>query len=399
MMNVSPLALLMDGCVDTIPAVELEKKLDSGRPLRIKLGADPTAPDLHLGHAVVLSKLKEFQDMGHAIIFLIGDFTARIGDPTGRSKTRPPLSDEEIAHNSKTYFDQVGKILDMSKVSIRYNAEWLSPLTSRDWVSLCAKVTLARLVERDDFAQRLAAHVSIGFHELLYPIMQGYDSVALAADVELGGTDQTFNLLMGRFLQEQFHMEPQVIMTVPLLEGITGGSKMSKSQGNTIGLSEPAEQAFGKLMSISDTLMWHYVTTLRSMPADLIVSMQHEVAAGLLHPMAAKKRIAHSIIARFWGADDAVRGQHAFEQIFQQGNYQEIPPFDLSRFFPAHEPVWIVALVKVVGGCESSSQARRLIESGAVTIDGIKIVDTTSQLMLLSGMVIKIGKHRFYRIV
>lgn len=394
----SPITQLMEGCVATIPAVELESKLASGRSLTIKLGADPTAPDLHLGHAVVLSKLKEFQDLGHTVVFLIGDFTARIGDPTGRSKTRPPLSDEDIAHNSKTYFEQVGRILDMSRVSIRYNSEWLAGLTSKDWVSLCAQLTLARLIERDDFAKRLEQHVPIGFHELLYPLMQGYDSVALAADVELGGTDQTFNLLMGRFLQEQFGMEPQVIMTVPLLEGLNGAMKMSKSQGNTVGLSEPADQAFGKLMSISDERMWHYAETLRAVSSDTLVSMRQEVATGSLHPMVVKKAIAYGIIEKFWSATDARQSQTAFENVFQKGSYDELPVFDTDGLFSHGESVWIVALVKLVGNCASSSDARRLVESGAVSIDGVKIVDVSYRLHISPGMVIKVGKHRFYRL-
>lgn len=245
----------------TIPLDEFKKKLSTGKKLKIKLGADPTAPDLHLGHAVVLAKLRQFQDLGHEIIFLIGDFTARIGDPTGKSKTRPPLTEEQIKTNAKTYLEQVGKILDLSKTTLRYNSEWLGALSSTEWVKLCGQVTLARIIEREDFANRIANKQSVGFHELLYPIMQGYDSVELKADVELGGTDQTFNLLMGRYLQEQYGQEPQVIMTVPLLKGLDGVHKMSKSLGNSIGLTDPADQAYGKLMSMSDDLMWHYYET------------------------------------------------------------------------------------------------------------------------------------------
>jgi tyrosyl-tRNA synthetase len=254
--------LIKKGTVTIIHEDDLRLKLESGKKLKIKLGMDPTAPDLHLGHAVVLSKLKEFQDLGHEVIFLIGDFTARIGDPTGKSKTRQPLTEEQIALNTVTYFEQVGKILDPALITIRYNSEWLAKLTATQIIQLCAKVTLSRLIERDDFEQRMEKNQTISFHELLYPIFQGYDSVELHADVELGGTDQTFNLLMGRELQSNFGQQPQVVITTPLLEGLDGVAKMSKSLGNYIGLTEPASQAFGKLMSISDALMWRYYALL-----------------------------------------------------------------------------------------------------------------------------------------
>ncbi|HZW61884.1 MAG TPA: tyrosine--tRNA ligase, partial [Candidatus Babeliales bacterium] len=269
----SILAQLKRGTVQILPEDELLKKLSKGKPLKIKLGMDPTSTDLHLGHAVVLSKMKQFQDLGHDIIFLIGDFTARIGDPTGRSKTRPPLTEEEIAHNTKTYFDQVSKILDPKKITVRYNSEWLDALTMKEMVKLCGKVTLARLTEREDFAKRIAENQTIGFHELLYPLFQGYDSIALHADIELGGTDQTFNLLMGRFLQEHYGQEGQVIITVPLLEGLDGHAKMSKSLGNAVGIAEPADQAFGKLMSMPDALMWRYFHLLLDKDQDEISQM------------------------------------------------------------------------------------------------------------------------------
>ena len=256
------LEIIKSSTSSVIPEADLIKKLERGIPLRIKLGMDPTAPDLHLGHAVVLSKMKQLQDLGHEVIFLIGDFTARIGDPTGKSKTRPPLTEQDIEKNTRTYFDQVTKILDPKKLTIVYNSEWLNAVSINDMIKLCAKVTLARLIEREDFAKRIDNNQPISFHELLYPLFQGYDSVALKADIELGGTDQTFNLFMGRYLQEQYGQEPQVIITTPLLEGLDGGPKMSKSLGNAIGLTEPADQVFGKLMSISDELMWHYMHIL-----------------------------------------------------------------------------------------------------------------------------------------
>lgn len=384
------------GTSQIIPEEELLKKLETGKPLQIKLGMDPTAPDLHLGHAVVLSKMKQFQDLGHTVIFLIGDFTARIGDPTGRSKTRPPLSEEQIAEHTKTYFEQVGKILDTKKLIIRYNSEWLDQLSSRQMLQLCGKVTLSRLIERDDFAKRLAEHQTIGFHELFYPLMQGYDSVALHADVELGGTDQTFNLLMGRFLQEHYGQAGQSIVTTPLLEGLDGVQKMSKSLGNSIGLTEHADQAFGKLMSISDTLMWRYAQLLLHRDAQTISAWEEGVASGNIHPMEMKKTIAHDIVERFWSPSEADQAQKSFEALFQKKDYsqaQEVELLDKNQ-----NPLWIVDLLKQVSAVTGSAEARRLLEAGAVQIDGVTITDPKAQIDLKSGMAIKVGKHRFYKI-
>lgn len=381
--------------VQVLPEGELEKKLKSKKKLKVKLGMDPTSPDLHLGHAVVLSKLKEFQDAGHEVIFLIGDFTARIGDPTGRSKTRPPLTEQDIAVNTKTYFDQVSKILDPKKVTVRYNSELLDPLSAKDIVQLCAKVTLARLTEREDFAKRIKESQPIGFHELLYPLFQGYDSVALDADVEIGGTDQTFNLLMGRDLQEQYGKDPQVVMTMPLLEGLDGEQKMSKSLGNAIGLTEPADQAFGKLMSISDTLMWRYLDVLLQVDKDEMSSLQERVAYGSLHPMALKKTMAHDIVAKFWSEKEADAAQNQFEALFQKKDYsqaQEALLGDLSN------PAWIVDILKTLGAIKTSSEAKRLIESKSVYIDEKPVTDFKAEIAWESGMIIKVGKHRIYRI-
>lgn len=395
-MNNTHLKKLLAGTSQVLPAGELEKKLAKNKPLRIKLGMDPTSPDLHLGHAVVLSHLKLFQDLGHEILFLIGDFTARIGDPTGRSKTRPALSEEDIKRNTQTYFEQVSKILDPKKVTVCYNSEWLDKLSSREWIKLCAQVTLARLTEREDFANRITAHQPIGFHELLYPLLQGYDSVALRADVELGGTDQTFNLLMGRFLQEHYGQEPQVIMTVPILEGLDGVQKMSKSLGNAIGLTEPADQAYGKLMSISDDLMWSYYSLLLKLTDEEIQQLKKEVVAGTQHPMTLKKQLAHGIIARFWSAAEANTAQEAFEHLFQKKDFshaQEIVwPEELSK------NIGLIDLLKFLKAAESNSEARRLIEAGAVTIDGQKISDPKSSVNVSSDLQIKVGKHRFYKI-
>jgi len=391
------LELVTAGTVQVTPREELRTMLASGKKLKIKLGVDPTAPDLHLGHAVVLSKLKQFQDLGHDVIFLIGDFTALIGDPTGRSKTRPPLTPEEIAANTQTYIAQVGRILDPKRITINYNATWLGTLSSADILHLCAKVTLARLTEREDFAQRIAKHQPIGFHELLYPLYQGYDSIALEANVELGGTDQTFNLLMGRFLQEQYGQKPQVIITTPLLEGLDGHEKMSKSLGNTIGLTEPANQAFGKLMSISDALMWRYMATLLHAPAKEITELQEQVANGSLHPMQVKKSMAHTIIRRFWSNQEADTAREHFEAVFEKKDYSQAREVQLPA--GTAPSLWVVDLLKLVGAITSSSEAKRLIESGAITINGDVVRDFKTEITWLSGMTIKAGKHRIYKLV
>ncbi len=390
------LKLIKNGTVQIVPEADLIKKLERGNPLRIKLGMDPTAPDLHLGHAVVLSKMRQFQDLGHEVVFLIGDYTTRIGDPTGRSKTRPPLSEDEIKQNAKTYFEQVSKILDPQKTVVRYNSEWLSKLTFADVLQLAGKVTLARLIEREDFQKRLSENISVGFHELLYPLMQGYDSVALKADVELGGTDQTFNLLMGRFLQEQYGQEPQVILTMPLLEGLDGVHKMSKSLGNYIGLWETADNAYGKLMSISDELMWRYYHLLLNKTDDELEVMKQGVANGTLHPMTLKKDMATGIIARFWSTEDAIKARQTFESLFQKKDLSQATEVEL----PAETPnkLWIVDFLKHLKAVQSSSEAKRLIESKAVEIDENTITDFKAEITWQPGTTIKVGKHRFYRI-
>lgn len=388
--------MLMQGVVAALPENELAKKLASGKKLVIKLGMDPTSPDLHLGHAVVLKKLKQFQDLGHKIIFLIGDFTAAIGDPTGKSKTRPPLSKEAIAKNTQTYFEQVGRILDPKKVEIRYNSEWLDKLTARDFVALCAKVTVARLIEREDFANRLKQNQPISFHELLYPLMQGYDSVELAADIELGGTDQTFNLLMGRLLQEQYAQEPQVILTTPLIEGLDGVQKMSKSLNNYIGLTEKAEQAFGKLMSISDELMWRYAKVLLLWSDEVLTQRKLAVFEQKEHPMNLKKEIAHAIVALFWSAQEADSAQQQFESLFQKKDLSQAQEVALPA--GTANPLWIVDLLKTINAVTSSSEVKRLIESKAIEIDGITVSDFKALITWQSGMVLKVGKHRIYKL-
>lgn len=393
----SNLDILTRSAVSVLPKGELEKKLEKKKVLHIKLGMDPTAPDLHLGHAVVLRKMKDFQDAGHKITFLIGDFTARIGDPSGKSKTRPALTPEEIKKNTETYFEQVGRVLDKDKIDVRYNSEWLSRLSFEDIVKLLAKTTVARIIEREDFATRLKKNTPVGMHELMYPIMQGYDSVALDADVELGGTDQTFNLLMGRFLQEQYGKEPQVVLTMPLLEGLDGTDKMSKSLGNYIGLAEQPDKAFGKLMSISDKLMWRYFEVLVQMPEDNLRALQDDVSNGKKHPMDVKKYMAHSIVTEFWSADDADKAQTQFEDVFQKGDLSKAQSVELPA--DTKNPIWIVEFLKLLGALKSSSEAKRLIEGGSVSIDGEQIKDFKAEISWKSGMTIKVGKHRIYTLV
>ena len=395
--SMESLALLLSGTVNVYSEQELAKKLESGKRLNIKLGADPTAPDLHLGHAVVLSKLRQFQDAGHEVIFLIGDFTAQIGDPTGRDKTRPPLTKEAVQHNLDSYFNQVGKILDPDKITIRHNSEWLSQLTSSDLVTLLSKVTLARITEREDFSNRIAHNQSISLHELLYPAFQAYDSVVLEADVELGGTDQTFNLLMGRFLQEQYGQRAQVAITMPLLIGLDGTHKMSKSLGNSIGLNEPALQVFGKLMSLSDVLMWHYFSVLLGRTAIEISVMEERVAAGNLHPMELKKDMAYEIIVRFWSEQEAIEAREHFEALFQKRDYSHAQEVILpSATAPT---LWIVDLLKQLNAVSTSSEAKRLIESHAVRINDSIITHFKQEISWESGMIVKVGKHRIYKIV
>jgi tyrosyl-tRNA synthetase len=391
------LAKIKAGAVQVLPESDLIKKISSGKKLKIKLGMDPTSPDLHLGHAVVLSKLRDFQDLGHEVIFLIDDFTARIGDPTGRSKTRPPLTTEDIAQNMQSYFEQVGKVLDPQRATIAYNSTWLQNLSIADLLELCAKVTLARLIEREDFAKRLSTNQPISFHELLYPIFQGYDSVALHADVELGGTDQTFNLLMGRFLQEQYKQEPQVILTMPLLEGLDGHNKMSKSLGNAVGLADAPDQAFGKLMSISDDMMWKYAQLLLNVNDDELNVLKNRVASGELHPMNYKKSVAHGIITRFWSKEEADDAQKTFEALFQKKDYSQANEVSLPSDMA--NPVWIADLLKTLGAVTTSSEVKRLIDAKAIHIDNNVIADFKAQVQWYAGMIIKVGKTRIYRIV
>ncbi|OGB85936.1 tyrosine--tRNA ligase [candidate division TM6 bacterium RIFCSPHIGHO2_12_FULL_38_8] len=391
------LKILTSGIAQCIPQEELIKKLESEKKLQIKLGMDPTAPDLHLGHAVVLKKMKQFQDLGHEVIFLIGDYTARIGDPTGKSKTRPPLTDQQILDNAKTYFAQVGKILDLQKLTIVYNSSWLGKLTFADVIKMCSKITVARLIERDDFAKRLASNTPIAMHELLYPIMQSYDSVHLKSDVELGGTDQTFNLLCGRFLQEQYGQPGQVVLTVPLLEGLDGVEKMSKSLGNAIGLFDQPGDAYGKLMSIPDHLVYRYFLLLLDRTDTQIQDLKQQVSTGKIHPMDLKKQMAHEVVATFWSKQEADQAQNQFQALFQNKDLSLANEVKLSAEF-CNQPVWIVKLLQELKAVQSSSDVKRLIDSGAVSIDDMVIKDFKAEIKPKRGMIIKVGKHRIYKV-
>lgn len=381
------------GAVDIVPVEELKRKLGHGKPLRIKWGADPSAPDLHLGHTVVLNKLRQFQELGHTVIFLIGDFTAMIGDPTGRSETRKPLTREQVKHNAETYTAQVFKILDPDRTELRFNSEWLDALSSTDMVRLCGHYTVARLLERDDFAKRFKTGVPIHVHEFLYPLIQGYDSVALHADVELGGTDQRFNLLVGRELQRAFDQEPQVVVTTPILEGTDGVQKMSKSLSNAIGITDPPTEMYGKLMSISDELMLRYYELLSALDAAHVQA----ITDGSIHPMEAKKELATELVTRFHDAGAAEGAAADFALRFQRG---ELPSEIATFLWSAPEPqVWICHLLRTSGLTSSASEARRLIQQGGVRVDSERVVDWDLKIQAQGETVVQVGKRRVLKIV
>ena len=384
-------AALKRGIDEFLVESELIEKLKIGRPLRVKAGFDPTAPDLHVGHTVLINKLRHFQELGHHVIFLIGDFTAMIGDPTGKNATRPPLSREQIVENAKTYQNQVFKILDSSKTEVCFNSQWFDSLGAAGMIKLAATHTVARMLERDDFSKRYRSEQPIAIHEFLYPLCQGYDSVALRADIELGGTDQRFNLLVGRELQKHYGQAPQCIGTVPLLEGLDGVSKMSKSLGNYIGIDEPAEMIFGKVMSISDELMWRYYELLSFKSAQQINRYREDVAGGA-NPREIKVALAKELVARFHSEADAERALASFEARFKHGELPaEMPEFSL--------PVdGLPQLLKLAGLTSSTSEAMRLIDAGGVRINGEKISDKTLRPAVGAVIVLQAGKRKFARI-
>jgi len=393
------LAVTRRGCDELLPEADWVRKLQkseaTGQPLRIKLGLDPTAPDIHLGHTVVLNKMRQLQDLGHQVIFLIGDFTSLIGDPSGRNTTRPPLTPEQIKANAETYYQQASLVLDPSKTEIRYNSEWSLPLGSMGMIQLAAKYTVARMMERNDFHQRFTAGTPISVHEFLYPLMQGYDSVALKSDLELGGTDQKFNLLMGRHLQQEYGQEPQCILTMPLLEGLDGVEKMSKSKNNYIGITEPANSMFAKVLSISDVLMWRWYTLLSFKSLAEIEALQQAVAQGA-NPKDAKVALAKEITTRFHSAAAAEAAEQDFINRSKGGVPDEIPELTLA-LGDGGVALGIGALLRQAGLAPSGSEANRLIDGGGVRVDGAVVSD--KGLKLAAGTyVVQVGKRKFARI-
>jgi len=386
------LARIKRGCDELIVEEELLRKLKTGRTLRIKLGLDPTAPDLHLGHTVVINKLRHFQDLGHQVQFLIGDFTGMIGDPTGKNQTRPPLSREQILENAQSYRAQMSKILDPEKTQVLFNSEWSDKLGAEGVIRLASRYTLARLLERDDFSRRYKAGQPIAVHELLYPLMQGYDSVAMKADVELGGTDQKFNLLVGRELQRHFGQEPQCILTMPLLEGTDGVEKMSKSLGNYIGIAEPAQEIFGKVMRVSDELMWRYIELLSFEPVATVRRWQKQVSEGG-NPRDIKVLFAKEIVARFHGIDAAESAHDAFERRYRD---QEAPEnLAETRVSLPSDSIRLDQLLRQLGECKSASEAKRAILGGGVRINGEKITNADSTLRRGERLLLRVGKNPF----
>jgi tyrosyl-tRNA synthetase len=398
------ITILQRGAVDLITSEELRRKLErsvaKGQPLRVKLGLDPTAPDIHLGHTVVLHKLRQFQELGHQVILVIGDFTGMIGDPTGKSETRKPLTQAQILSNAQTYREQIYKMLDPAKTVLRFNSEWLGKLTPGEIVTLAAKYTVARMLERDDFQRRFHEGRAISVHEFLYPLFQAYDSVALRADVELGGTDQKFNLLVGRDIQREYGQEPQVILTTPLLEGVDGVQKMSKSLGNYIGITEPPREIYGKVMSISDQLMWRYYELLSDYDLEALQEDKRRIAGGSVNPRDLKMALARELVARFYTVEVADEAEREFQRMFKAGglpNEIDAPLVRLSQGNDAQ--VWIVLLLVQAGLAPSNSEARRLIQQGAVRVDGERVSDVNIRLTTSEPHLLQVGRRRFARIL
>ena len=394
------LEYLLRGSVEVISeealCEKLEKSMSSGQPLKVKAGYDPTAPDIHLGHTLLIQKMKHFQDVGHEVIFLIGDFTGMIGDPSGKSIARKKMTKKDIAKNAATYKKQIFKILDPNKTTIVFNSHWMEKMSSSDFIELTSRYTVARMLERDDFHKRYKGQQPISIHEFLYPLIQGYDSVVLKADVELGGTDQKFNLLVGRELQKDFGQEPQVVFTMPLLEGTDGVQKMSKSLDNYIGITESPKEIFGKIMSISDELMIRYYELLSDISMSEIKKMRKKLKADTVNPKKCKVKLAKEIVARFYSTDEANNAEKEFENIFKKKELpHEMPQFNVKW---NNEKMWVCHLIKEIGFSKSSSEAVRLIRQGAVSINGEKITDSDLQMEKKDTFILKIGKKRFARI-
>ena len=393
------LEIIKRGAVEVLPEDELIRKLSRGKPLKIKWGADPSAPDIHLGHTVVLRKLRALQDMGHEVIFIIGDFTAMIGDPSGKSETRKPLTREEVEKNAKTYKDQVFKILDARRTKTVFNSGWLRKLKLDDVINLAAKYTVARMLERDDFMNRFEKERPISIHEFLYPLIQGYDSVVVKADIEVGGTDQKFNLLVGRELQREFGEEPQIILTMPLLEGTDGSNKMSKSLGNYISVTEPPKEIFGKTMSIPDSLLIKYYELLTSLPADEIKLLKTDIASGKINPRDVKAKLAKILVENFYGAKEAEASNKEFEAVFKRGGLPDnIPVIAISKDELEGGKIWVAKLLVLTLLAPSTSEAKRLIAQKGVRLNDQLVLDEAAKISLDKEVLINVGKRKFVKV-
>jgi tyrosyl-tRNA synthetase len=394
------MAIIKQGCHDIIReedlAVRIEKARATGKPLRVKAGFDPTAPDLHLGHTVLIQKLKNFQDLGHQVIFLIGDFTGLIGDPSGKSETRPPLTEEQVKANAATYERQIFKVLDPAKTIVDFNSRWMKEMHAQDLIRLAARHTVARMLEREDFHKRYTSQTPISIHEFLYPLIQGYDSVALEADVELGGTDQTFNLLVGRDLQREYGQQPQVVITLPLLEGLDGVQKMSKSLGNYVGIDEPAKEMFGKLMSISDELMLRYYELLTDITPDALARLKEDLASGVKHPRQVKEDLAKAMVARYHSRTAAEHEALEFIRVLREREAPE--EIEAVTLKVSEATLWLPRLLVDSGLAGSTSEARRLITQGGVQVEGEKVTDAGLALAAGKTYLLKVGKRRFKRV-
>lgn len=388
------LVALKRGAADIIPIEEFEERIKKGEKLRVKLGIDPTAPDIHLGFSVPLRKMRQFQDFGHTAVLVVGDFTAMIGDPSGRSKTRPPLTEEEVKKNMEQYKEQILKILKEDNLEFRYNSEWLGTLTSKDIIKLAAKTTVARILERDDFEKRMKENVPISLHEILYPLFQAYDSVAIRADVELGGTDQRFNHLLGRDLQREFGQRPQVVFLLPLLEGLDGKLKMSKSYGNYVGINEPPDQMFGKIMSIPDTLIMKYYTLCTDLDNEELEKIERSLKDKDVNPRDIKLALAETIVRMYHSETAAKKARENFIKVFSK---RELPEDMEEVVYPEGERVWIVKVIRSITGL-SSSDIRRVIKQGGLKVDGEKVTDTDLEITVDREYVIKFGKKTFFRV-
>jgi tyrosyl-tRNA synthetase len=398
------LEIIKRGVAEIVPEEELRIKLErsiaSGNPLKVKLGLDPSAPDLHVGHTVVLHKLRQFQELGHTIQLLIGDFTGRIGDPTGKSETRKQLTEDDVKRNAQSYVEQFSKVMDVTKLEVVYNSNWLSPMDFSDVVRLASNVTVARMLERDDFTKRYQSGQPISIHEFFYPLMQGYDSVALESDVELGGTDQKFNLLMGRQLQKEYGKEQQVAITMPILEGLDGVQKMSKSLGNYIGINEPANEIYGKTMSVPDELMTKYYELVTDVNNEQLESLRQGIEDGTIHPRDAKMNLAKTFVMMFHGEEAAHEAELHFKTVFQQRALPaDIPEAILSADLLEEGKIWIAKLLVESGLTASSGEARRMIQGGGVRVNELKIEDVNAQITIEEDMVVQVGKRKFAKLV